>query len=72
MKMGGTEIEVLLTFERNSFTESKNHDFFTFQFKTEETADAFCNYHHSLYKVLSKTLNIAMANYYSEIYCLRS
>ena len=51
MKGGGTEIEVLLTFERNWFTESKNLDFFfTFQFKTVETADEFYNYHNSLYR----------------------
>ena len=30
MKGGGTEIEGLLTFERNSFTESKNLDFLKF------------------------------------------
>ena len=41
MKGGGTEIERLLTFEKNSFTESKNHDLI-FKFTIQNWGNSRC------------------------------
>ena len=70
MKGGGTEIEGLLTFERNSFNESKNFKISNSKLRKQQMY--FATSATPYIEVMSKTLNIAMANYYSETYFLKS